>query len=399
MVKLSCRFCASGMLCPIHSVNTNFKINELKDLESFASASPPSVFIGSKLHYPEVNVGILSPPEETKDFWIYDAQNYWAKKNYPIQKIVQLRSSLVNSRFKTRVRNLNQRLIDLTQEVGMSISPVDVNIELKQKIRFNINFNKIALPMGPSGSLKKIELTSNPKVPVQIERVYSDTDLKAVEALKYLYTKNFNEKTLSQLLSLGILGLKHNRRLVPTRFSITAIDDTIGKFLIGEIKDHKLIDNYTLYFDGYLGNYYLVLLFPEVFNYELFETYTPSNTTVSDSEDYFGRKNYAEKTSGGYYAARIAVLEKLNQLKKQASALVLRFITAEYFMSLGVWVCRESSRKSLQSEPLVFDTKEQMLKKAEEIIKNKFNFDVNGILKQSKIIKNIRNQLKLNKFF
>jgi len=36
------------------------------DKKDFFGSSPPTIFIGSKLRYPNVNVGILSPPEETE---------------------------------------------------------------------------------------------------------------------------------------------------------------------------------------------------------------------------------------------------------------------------------------------------------------------------------------------
>ena len=40
---------------------TSFKFREMKSVEKLDSNSPPSVFIGSKLKYPVVNVGILIP--------------------------------------------------------------------------------------------------------------------------------------------------------------------------------------------------------------------------------------------------------------------------------------------------------------------------------------------------
>ena len=101
-------------------------------------------------------------------------------------------------------------------------------------------------------------------------------------------------------MSVGILGLKKDRKLVPTRWSITATDDIIGKSLISEIKDYSEISSYYSFFGNYLGNYYLILIFPEVWSYELFETYVPSNWNFTkplrygtDFEDYYGRKEYA----------------------------------------------------------------------------------------------------------
>ncbi len=405
MVKLSCVFCSKGKLCPIHSTELYFKTKNFNNVDNLYSTSPPSVFVGSKLKYPSVNVGILSPVEKQEEAWVYDAQNYWANNYYSINEIINLRKSLINSRFKTTVYSLNsEKLIELSQEIGMAVKPVDVEIELKNKVNINLDFDKINLPQGPRAELKKIKITNNPKIPNKINKVFYDKDLKAVEALDYLYQSGYDEKTLSQLLSVGVLGVKKNRRLVPTRFSITAVDDTIGKSIIDEIQDYSTINNYKLYFDGYLGNYYLVLLFPEVFSYELFETYLPETiwnssqlSSMTDYESVFGRKYYAEITAGGYYSARLGVLEHLRRIKKQASALVLRFITSEYETPLGVWVTREATRKAMRNLILSFNNKEELLLNARSFMDERFGYDISGILKKSKLLNSLK-QKKLSHF-
>ena len=58
---------------------TGFKINDLSKISKIDSISPPSVFIGSKLKYPLVNVGILSPLNKDEDSWLYDDAKYWAE--------------------------------------------------------------------------------------------------------------------------------------------------------------------------------------------------------------------------------------------------------------------------------------------------------------------------------
>ena len=194
---------------------------------------------------------------------------------------------------------------------------------------------------------------------------------------------------------------------MPTRWSITAIDDTVGKQLIKEIKDLH-VGEYRAYFGGGWGNYYLLLFFPEIWSYELFETYlaNPVNPWSkngfmysTDYENYEGRKEYAEETAGGYYSVRLASVEKLKEIKRQAQVLALRFITPEYNVPLGVWVTREAARKALQNRPIEFSSKELMLKYAEELIKRKFNFDLNLLLDKSLLLKNLKQQPKLTKFF
>lgn len=403
-MAINCFFCQRRLECPIHSKESFFKNKNLSSLKELSSASPPTVFVGSRLKYPQVNIGVMSPVQDTKQNWIYDAQNYWAQNNYTISDIVELRSQLLNSRTSTRVKDINQnKFVSSFQEIAMSDAPVQIELELKQKINFRLKFDSISLPQGASAPIQNLKITQNPKIPQKIEKVFSDTDLKALEALHYLYKSGFDEKTLSQLLTVGVLGQKKNRKLVPTRFSITATDDIIGKNLIQEIKQYKQIEQYQVYFGSYLGNYYLIILMPDLFSYELFETYLPDSRyaipdSLTDYESYFGAKTYATNTVGGYYAARLAILERLKDIKRQASALVLRFITSEYSTPLGVFVVRSATRKSLKNKIQEFNVLEDSLNYLKTFTKTIFKYDLDNILKNSKILKN-KEQTDLKKFF
>ena len=379
-----------------------FRSVEIKDLkQEFYGVSPPTVFIGSKLAYPNVNVGIMSVPDLKENAKLYDSPNYWSEKNINVNQIIKYRQELINSRFRAKVSDirLSNRLLEIVKEVGMASVQSDMEVELNKKPRPRINFDTYLAPMGPSAELKNIKLVSNTKIPSYVDKVYSDTDLKSVEGLKYLYSKGLDERSLSQILSIGVTGLKKNRILVPTRNSITAVDDSIGKFLLNKIRDYKMIDDYYFYFGGHLGNYYLILFFPELFSYELFEMMMPKGNFTTDYETYDGRKNYAEETAGGYYAARLPILQYLDGIKRQSSVLVLRFVLPEYDVPLGVWVCRNSVRKSLSSEPTYFKNEDEMLKFIGELMIKNFRFDINPILKQSMLLQMVKTQMKLNKWF
>jgi len=367
-------------------------------------SSSPAPFIG-RHNYPNINVGVLSPPEKEKDIWLYDAPTYWSEKKFTIKDIIALRSNLINSRFKSHVINIKQpdKFLETTQEIGLAYKPVDIEVELTKKPIISIRPDSVNMPMGPNASLRKVRITTNPKILPKVDKVHYDTDLKAVEGLKILYDKGIDENSLSKILSVGALGLKKNRKLVPTRWSITATDDTLGKELIKKTKQYNEID-YSLYLGNYFGNYYLILFFPDVWSYELFETYMPSSLwnpnqklgTATDYEGYDGRKSYAENCGGGYYAARISILKKLDQLKRQASILVLRFVTDEYSAPLGVWVCREAVKKTLQTKPIYFETKEQLLREAKDLILNKFSYNIENLLKESMIIEKLKQQKLIN---
>ena len=113
------------------------------------------------------------------------------------------------------------------------------------------------------------------------------------------------------------------------------MDDTLGKKLIAQGKDRQILGEHRLYDGDYLGNRFFVMLLPEVWGYELFETFLPTLSMIesdrikytSDHELYDGRTKYAQHCAGGYYAARLPVLEALEREKRQGRALVLRVIS------------------------------------------------------------------------
>ena len=383
--------------------DTNFKIKDIANISKFESNSPPSVFIGSKLRYPLVNIGILSPLERDENAWLYDNAKYWAENNFQINDVIKIRESLLNSRFKSTVHDsrLNKKFVQIAQEIALASKPVDIEIELKNKLNFEKQKDRVLIPHGLQANLKKAKITSNVRIHRKVEKVIND-EMKASESVNYLYKSKFDEYTLSKILSVGVLGLKANKKFVPTRWSITATDDIIAKNLIEKIKDYKWIENYELFFGEFMGNQYLILLFPNVFSFELFELYLPGSSwnpsnrikASTDYESYFGRKSYASNTAGGYYATRLPILEYLNKLKRQACVLAIRIETPSYWASLGVWVVRESVRKALKRK-MEFVTREELIGNAKQIGKIKFNFDCTQILKRSRIMNEVLTQKKL----
>lgn len=394
--------CGKGK-CPICARNNAiYRVKITLDKEEFTSDGV-APFVG-RFGYPYVNVGILTPPEQSEESWLFDAPKYWASENYEIPRIVDFRSSLLNSRYNVNIKK-RINLIELSQDIAMSSKPIDVDIQLEEKPKFRLNLDSHMAPTGPNAKLKKAKITENPKIHTKVYKVFDDIDLKANEAVNYLYDNNFDENFLSRILSVGVLGLKHNRKLTPTRWSITATDDIIGKNLINEIKDYNEITSYYSFFGNYLGNYYLILMFPEVWSYELFETYVPNGWNfnrplryTTDYESYSGRKEYAFGTVGGYYTVRLAILEKLKEMKRQASVLALRFITDGYTMPLGVWVTREATRKAMNDKPIEFSSKELMLEYARKLIKKRFNYNADYLLNASRLLKNLSQQRKIFNF-
>ncbi len=288
-------FC--GLLrCPIierltHKVKIDYKLK--KEFKSKA----PSIFVGWH-NYPKVYAGVLSSVS-IENAHLQDNPSYWVANKFGISKIMSLRQSLINSRKKTIVK-VNERFDEIIKEVALSSKPLSVDVSLKKKPVLKVHFTQHALPMGPSGEIEKINLDDNPRIRNPVKRVYYDTDFKAVEAMSYLYSKKIDVFNISKLLSAGALGIGKNRKLVPTRWAITATDDALSKAHLKSIRNFELIDKYMVFRGHYLGNYFTVLMMPQPWSFELFEVWNPgavysevSTNVVTDFEGFQGRKNYA----------------------------------------------------------------------------------------------------------
>jgi len=384
-----------------------FRYRDVGGISKLDSNSPPSVFIGSKLKYPLVNVGILSPLERDEDAWVYDDAKYWANNDFQISDVLKLRDSLLNSRFQSQVQDsrTNKRFVQMAQEIAIASKPVDVEIELKHRLNIGRQADRILTPHGMRAGLKQAKITGNVKVHQKVDRVMND-EIKSVEGMEILHKFGFTEYTLAKILSVGVLGLKKNKRLVPTRWSITATDDSIGKFLLKKIREYKIIENYELFYGEFLGNCYLIVLLPDVWSYELFELYLPGSSwnpsqeikASTDFETYSGRKEYAFATAGGYYASRLPIIEYLNSVKRQATVIAIRIETPSYWAALGVWVVRESVRKAIAKGAMKFRDLKETLESMRKIGKIKYNYDAENLLKKSKLLNSVKTQKRLQEW-
>ncbi len=334
-----------------------------KDFKKDFYGSSPSIFVG-RHDYPKVNIGFLSPQYESRDAWKYDAPEYWSK-NYKINQVINKRRRLVNSRGKNKVKDVDSNKVRKLQEIALSKEPVNIEVNLKKKPVLKIVNNFNITPSGPASNIKKLVVCDNPKIKRPVSKAHYDTDFKAEEAVTYLYNKGISENSIVRILSSGSVGVENNRKLVPTRWSITAVDDILGKYLIKKVRDYKIINDYMILYGKFYGNIYTIILLPSLWGYELFET-TNGDEYCHDYEEYDGRKEYAYETAGGYYAARLAILEYLEKKKVQARAVLIREVTEEYYCPLGVWVVRQAARKACNEEKS-FETINKMKKYLEVI--------------------------------
>jgi hypothetical protein len=321
--------------------------------------SPPDVFVGFK-GYPEVGVGPLVPSEaEVTEGGPRGGPSTW--REMPIETLVAQRSLLYHPRQGARVRSPRSgpRLLELAQEVALSARPVDTEVVLTRPYqeRSVLHLDPFAAPMGPALEAIEGRVIGNPSVPRRVDQLASDEDARASTASVELHRSGVGEDHITRLLSVGLLGKAKTRRLVPTRWSITAVDDTLSKAIADRVRQLQELGELRLHRSELFGNHFHVLLLPGPWAFEMVEAWvqgalwSSKTIIVSDWEGHRGRRRYATKVMGAYYAARLAVLEHLAGINRQATAVIYREVTEEYWAPLGVWVIREGVRSALSSDP------------------------------------------------
>ena len=329
----------------------------------FGSVSP-SIFVGTS-SYPDVSTGILSPVGHEGDAARFETSAGWYDERVSISDVFERRTSLLNSNRPadvTEVADAWDGFLGTQREVAIADRPVDVEIGLDgdPDLDFDVTDEDIATPTGPRARARSAELAENPHVPRPVKRTLEDDDWNAQGAMTYLYRRGFDVYDINSVLSAGALGRGKNRRLVPTRWSITAVDDTVGKFLRGTVRDAPSVDSVEVWRNEYLGNAFWVVLAPGDWEYELVEMKAPGSiwnpdprTGVAMSsahENREGRTRYVDETAGAYYAARFGVLEHLSERGRQAKVLVLRHVSDDYWGPVGVWQVREAVRNAFEGE-------------------------------------------------
>jgi hypothetical protein len=230
----------------------------------------------------------------------------------------------------------------------------------------------------------------------KIEKKYYDTDLFASDAVVDLYENSIDMTRIAKVLSMGMLGRKKNRKLVPTKWSITAADDIVSNYLLKKIMDNTVLDYYLVFTFNHLANYYSIIFIPDdVWNFEMIESWFDTNGRVHIGSDYESGKNidHYPSIAGAYFAARLAAAEYLFKKKKRSSVLILREIHPEYFMSLGVWQIREGIRQSLKSKGKKFETFDSAFKYGV----SRTSLSINEWIKNSSIIRN-KNQKRISDY-
>jgi hypothetical protein len=228
-------------------------------------------------------------PDNPKDWYGWNFDQIVRARSMQVRgqsKIGVGEAALPKSPGMGRSPSLPRMLVD-SQEAAMSFSSVDVEMHFTKAPSLAVEFHRINQPMGPSAPFDKFTLADNSKIPSKVDELVEE-GVKANAAMNELALAGFDEHYLTRLLTAGVLGQKKSRKLVPTKWGITAVDDTLAKNHMKNIREMKQGDSFLLFFNEYLANRFSILLMPGSWEYEGFEAWCGpmvcKNATPVDAE-------------------------------------------------------------------------------------------------------------------
>lgn len=338
-----CIQCKGKGLCGLPVCPITRRFHAQADIRPSASyqGSAPSVFVGSA-GYPDVRGGplLINDSDHPPD---------WLSRNLGIEDIVGIRSKTIRGRSPAR-----QFTGDL-QEIALSSKPLDVDVVFEKPVSFAMTFDGTVAPVGFSGEVRHLDVMGSASVGRIVDRVTADTDLGATDACIELSRGGSDVYGITKLMTAGLLG--RQRHFVPTRWAITAVDDTLSTGLKKGIARFAPLEEYRVFFGELFANRIVCILAPGDWRYEMIEIWGKQTLWAGDTEaimqDREGMKKQGySPITGAYYSARLAVTEYLTGIRRSARVIVLRHVSSDYWAPLGTWVIREAARKALASPPV-----------------------------------------------
>ena len=354
-----------------------------------SGSTPPSMLVG-EYGYPRVNVYYMIPVDVYgESSRIYEDPVAWTTRRLGLDDIVRLRSELLSARLEMPVHEPERLYESEVGLAGVSEKPVDSEAELEKAPIPNLRFDGVTKPLGPRAPARRIRVSSNPKLNPVVEKVVHD-DVDAMSSVEELYKSGVDIYTIQRLLSLGFLGKRFRRRLVPTRWAITAVDDMVSRVLRRELRDRPEVQDTRVYYNEYLGNRFLIVVKPGPGAFEWIEVWQPRSLWVRETSNpvvWRVEENALGETTavdGGFSAARLAVLEALAEEGRRGDVIIVREVTPAYYAPVGNWHIRETVRRAVKLKPIAVNpTRRELL----EILVEHVNYNPQSLLSKSKLLK------------
>ena len=361
---------------------------EFKPTKEITSYS--TIPIITSKNYPQIShMQVTNTSLESSQFH----QNEFVKKEY--SQILSQKAKSIVGNSKPIHKTHHQEKINLElQDIYASKKAIESTHTFEDEVKVGkILSSKVAGLLGNSTHLKNVQADDNISISKLIEK-HRIGETKSKDAILELYYKGFDDNQIRSLLSLGNFGIKQNKVLVPTKWSISACDSVIEQDLYSKIIQYSISNSFEIFEYEDKGNHFIICYLPYHFCSEVVETW-PQDSKWAIERDFVTHNNKLQtkepQCAGGYFATKLAMLEYLHNNKQQRACVSIRIIE-NYEIPLGVIFVRECVREALKRKKIFSSQNEEEFL---EFIKTKYPKHY-IFLKTSPVLKEIKTFKTLN---
>ncbi len=321
--------------------------------------SPPGIVV-EPLKYPIVRASVLASTQASEFISIYDHPDSW--RGLDSDAILKMRKCLFRFGAQVDAKTMEPSpLVDTLQTVALSVNPLALHFEVSDIPQKDLVPLGGLLPTGPAVDARNATILNEPETSRVAEKI-TEQDIPAAEAIWKLLDYEYTLDQVARLMSVGLLGMKDNRRLIPTKSAYKATIDAFVNRAIMELIDRPLTSKFTLSTAELHGDVFTIFAQPGMPRVDYLRVQR-TELGIERGFSFEGIKNVSldPKTSVFADNARFAVYHDFVQRRRGCQITVFHMSRNQRSEMLGPWRVRAGVKGALESDMLELDSRENAL--------------------------------------
>jgi hypothetical protein len=333
--------------------------------------SPPGICVKAG-KYPMLEAGFLASNEPLEHLSIYDFPQVW--QGLDRDTIFSMRRHLYRFLLPVDARSMQpEGVIRTLQEIALSVRPIALRVEGESLRPRGLQFRSGQLPSSNDVMIQSIELLSEPEISKVAERI-TQQDIPATEGIWRLLDYDYSLDQVVRLMSIGLLGRKKTRRILPTRSAYKATINAFIDRVVMELIESPSISSYEIHSGNLFGDQFFVLLHPGESRVD-YLSLDVSGNKITRGFAFEGLHQWSSDAKTSLYSdyARFSVYRKLMRRKERCHVTVFHLMKDPRNQLLGPWISRAGVDEALASESIKFDNRENAIQLLDTLLEPEFS--------------------------
>ncbi len=298
--------------------------------------------------------GVLASIEPDEWLSIYDHPESW--RGFDRETVLSMRKHLYRFVIPIDAREMQpEDYIHSLQTISLSVAPVALGVEVSDLPPHRLHALGSQLPSSPIVQATSLEILSHPEISRVAERICKK-DIPASEGVWQLLGYDYSLEQVTRWMSLGMLGRKKNRRIIPLRSAFKAVIDAFIDRSVIEFVEKETTETVRLYIENTCGDSFIVLSRPGEPRVDYLSI---ENTTdaLARGVSLEGPGHVASDPKTSVYAdhARYSAYRHMNETKLKSHIIIFHYSQKPQNRMLGPWLVRAGVHDALQTSPVRID--------------------------------------------